>query len=255
LSRTREGALSGAAILLFLLVWELAIRAGLVDPFFLSPPSAVFTAYWDLFIVSGTIYPHLATSAYEAAAGFAATIAIGIPTGILTGRSRLLRVVAEPFMMALYSTPVVALLPVLILWFGVGFWSRAVLIFLGGFFAVAINMQAGVMNADARLVEMARSFTARESQVLRRVLLPSAIPFIIAGIRLAVGRILIMVVVAEMYAAMQGVGFMIMRAGAMADTPVLFAGVIMLAAVGVALSWLLTVLQRWVAPWQVEAYE
>jgi ABC-type nitrate/sulfonate/bicarbonate transport system permease component len=254
--RKREELIVGStAVVLFFTLWEAVVRGGLIDPFFLSPPSSVFVTYVDLFVTDRSIYPHLLTSFYEGAMGLALTVGFGIPVGILMGRVRLARLALEPFMMALYSTPVVALLPVLILWFGIGFWSKVVLIFLGGFFAVAINTQAGVAHTDARLIETARSFTAREYQILAKIVLPSAVPFIIAGIRLAVGRILIMVVVAEMYAAMQGVGFLIMRAGASADTPVLFAGVILLAVFGVVLSRLLTAAQRKVAPWLVEGYE
>jgi ABC-type nitrate/sulfonate/bicarbonate transport system permease component len=256
LTKNREEALIGTiAVAFFFLTWEAAVQGGLVDPFFLSPPSTIFATFIELFFIDGSIYPHLLTSFYEGAMGFALTVGLGIPVGIIMGRIRLVRLVLEPFVMALYSTPVVALLPVLILWFGVGFWSKVILIFLGGFFAVAINTQAGVTNTDPRLIETARSYTAREHQILTKIVLPSAVPFIIAGIRLAVGRILIMVVVAEMYAAMQGVGFLIMRAGASADAPVLFAGVLLLAAVGVILSRLLSAAERKVAPWLVERYE
>jgi len=255
-SRRRQETIVGAAsILFFFAVWEWVVRAGLIDPFFLSAPSAVLATYADLFITSRTIYPHLLTSFYEGAIGLALSIVLGVPVGILMGRVRLARWMLEPFMMALYSTPVVALLPVLILWFGIGLWSKVTLIFLGGFFAVAINTQAGVAGTDPWLLETARSFTAQEYQILCKIVLPSAVPFIIAGIRLAIGRILIMVVVAEMYAAMQGIGYLIMRAGASADTPVLFAGVILLATVGVVLSALLNAAQRRAAPWLVEGSE
>jgi ABC-type nitrate/sulfonate/bicarbonate transport system permease component len=251
----QETVIGAVAVALFFLLWEFVVQRGWVDPFFISAPSTIFATYVELFFTDATIYPHLLVSFYEGATGLALAVGFGIPVGIIMGRLRLVRSVLEPFMMALYSTPVVALLPVLILWFGIGFWSKVILIFLGGFFAVAINTQAGVTNTDPRLIETARSYTAREHQILIKIVLPSAVPFIIAGIRLAVGRILIMVVVAEMYAAMQGVGFLIMRAGASADAPVLFAGVILLAAVGVILSRVLSAAERKAAPWMVERYD
>jgi ABC-type nitrate/sulfonate/bicarbonate transport system permease component len=248
-TRHQEAGVKVGSVVVFLAVWEVTVRAGLLDPFFVSSPSAILAAYYDLFVRSRTIYPDLAASFCEGTAGLGLSIALGVPVGALMGRIRIIRLILEPFMMAFYSTPLVALLPVVILWFGVGLFSKVFLIFLGGFFMVAINTQAGVANTDPHLIETARSFTAREHQILFKIVLPSAVPFIIAGVRLAVGRVLILLVVAEMYASMKGIGYLIMRAGATGDSPVLLAGVILLASVGVTVSRALTVVQRRAAPW------
>jgi len=142
-----------------------------------------------------------------------------------------------------------AFLPLLIIWLGIGLWSKVVLIFLGGVFAVIINTEAGVAHIDPRLVETARAFTASNRQVLIKVVIPAAIPFILAGLRQAVGRVLIMVVVAELYAATAGLGYLIFQGGAMYDTTQVFAGVTLLAGSGIALNQALRLLEQRVAPW------
>jgi ABC-type nitrate/sulfonate/bicarbonate transport system permease component len=126
---------------------------------------------------------------------------IGVPLGVLTGRDRFARHILEPVIMAMYSAPVVALLPLIIVWFGIGLWSKAVLIFLGTVFALIISTEAGVAGVDRRLVETAQSFTATRLQVLTKIVLPSAIPVVLAGVRLAIGRVLVMIVVAGSYRA------------------------------------------------------
>ncbi len=246
----RRGLFVGSlGVILAVAIWELVGTLGLVDPILLSPPSAVARKFGDNFFRTGVIYPHVLASAQEAALGFALCIAIGVPLGILMGRVRLMREILDPFVMALYSAPMVALLPLFILWLGVGIWSKVMIIFLGGVFSIAINTQAGVESADRALIEVARSFTATRLQVLVKVVLPAAVPFIVAGIRLSIGRILIMVVVAEFYASSRGLGFLIMQAGATFDTAQVFVGVVILAGTSIGLSQLLRLLERRMAPW------
>ncbi len=238
-----------AAIFAFFIGWESVVRSGAVDPLFLSSPLLVIDKMIEMFM-SGEIYPHLIVSGQEAGIGFGLALLVGIPTGIAMGRHPLLRHTIEPFIMAKYSSPTVAFLPLLIIWLGIGLWSKVALIFLGGVFVLIINTQAGVANVDQRLIETARSFTATERQILFKVVLPAAIPFILAGLRLAVGRVLIMVVVAEFYASNAGLGYLIFEAGAQYDTTVVFVGVIILALVGIALSEMLRLYETKVAVWQ-----
>ena len=150
---------------------------------------------------------------------------------------------------ALNAAPQVAFLPLLIIWLGIGITSKVALVFLGSFIIMVINTESGVAQVDRRLIETARSFMANERQILINIVLPSAMPYIIAGMRLAVGRTLVMVVVAEIYAATKGLGYLIFQAGASYDTSMIFVGVVILAVAGMALNAFLRAVERRIAPW------
>jgi ABC-type nitrate/sulfonate/bicarbonate transport system permease component len=234
--------------LAFLGLWELSVRAGWVNPLFLASPSKVAVRLYQVF-ANGTIWPHLWASGSAAFWGFALSCLIGVPLGVAMGRSRLVRDVLEPFIMAQASVPTVALLPLFIIWLGIGFSARVALIFTGAVFVIIVSTEAGVSNIDRRLVETARSFTGTEWAILRKVVMPAAIPYIIAGMRLAVARVLIMVVVAELYASNAGIGYLIFQAGSSYDTSMIFVGVVILASAGIILNALLRAVERRVAPW------
>jgi ABC-type nitrate/sulfonate/bicarbonate transport system permease component len=236
------------ATVVFLAVWELSVRAGWVDPLFLSSPSAVAVRLAQVFM-DGTIWPHLAASGTVAFLGFALSCLVGVPIGILMGRSVLVRDTLEPFIMAQASIPTVALLPLFIIWLGIGLSAKIALVFVGAFFGIIVSTEAGVSNIDQRLIETARSFTATELEILAKIVLPAALPYIIAGMRLAIARVLIMVVVAELYASTAGVGYLIFQAGASYDTSMIFVGVVILAAAGVTMNAILRAIERRVAPW------
>jgi ABC-type nitrate/sulfonate/bicarbonate transport system permease component len=165
------------------------------------------------------------------------------------GRSRFVRDTLEPFIMAKYSAPTVAFLPLLILWFGIGAWSKIILVVLGAVFVIIINTEAGVTNVDRKLVETARSFCATEADILIKIIVPAALPFIIAGLRLSIGRVLITVVVAEMFASTAGLGYLIFQAGAAYDTADMFVGVVLIAGAGVLLNSALRAIEARIAPW------
>jgi ABC-type nitrate/sulfonate/bicarbonate transport system permease component len=236
------------ATVAFLAVWEWAVRAGMIDPLFLSSPSAVAVRLVQVFR-DGTIWPHLAASGSVAFWGFALSCLIGVPVGVLMGRSVLVRDTLEPFIMAQASIPTVALLPLFIIWLGIGISAKIVLVFVGAVFGIVVSTEAGVSNIDKRLIETARSFTATEWAILWKIVLPASLPYIIAGMRLAIARVLIMVVVAELYASTAGIGYLIFQAGASYDTSMIFVGVVILAAAGVSLNAVLRAVERRVAPW------
>jgi ABC-type nitrate/sulfonate/bicarbonate transport system permease component len=240
------------ALAAFLIIWETASRAGLVDKLFASSPSLIAAKFVEM-IGDGSIWPHVAATAGVTAAGFGLAVLIGVPVGILMGRSELINATAEPFVAALYASPQVAFLPLLIIWLGIGFTSKVALVFIGSVIIMIINTETGVAQVDPRLVETARSFTASERQVLTKIVLPAALPIILAGMRLAIGRALVMVVVAEIYASNRGLGYLIFQAGGMYDTAQVFVGVGILAAAGVTLTALLRALEHWLAPWQFDA--
>jgi ABC-type nitrate/sulfonate/bicarbonate transport system permease component len=238
-----------AAALVFLGLWEWSVRDGWVDPLFLSSPTQVIARLWQVFFVDYTIYPHLWASGQTALWGFVLSCVVGVPIGVLMGRSVLVRDTLEPFIMAQASVPTVALLPLFIIWLGIGTTARIALVFTGAVFGIIVSTEAGVSNIDKRLVETARSFTATEWAILWKIVLPAAIPYIIAGMRLAIARVLIMVVVAELYASTAGIGYLIFQAGASYDTSMIFVGVVILAAAGVLLNTALRALERSIAPW------
>jgi ABC-type nitrate/sulfonate/bicarbonate transport system permease component len=236
----------------FLAIWETASRAGMVDPLFASSPSLIVAKFAEM-IGDGSIWPHVAATAGVTAAGFGLAVVVGVPFGILMGRSALINATVEPFVAALYASPQVAFLPLLIIWLGIGFTSKVALVFIGSVIIMIINTETGVSQVDSRLIETARSFTASERQVLTKIVLPAALPIILAGMRLSIGRALVMVVVAEIYASNRGLGYLIFQAGGMYDTAQVFVGVGILAAAGVTLTALLRALERWLAPWQFDA--
>jgi ABC-type nitrate/sulfonate/bicarbonate transport system permease component len=242
-------AVSLATLVIFLGAWELATRLQWINPLLLASPSAISVSAWNMFVVKGDIYHHLWVSAQELLLGFVLAVIVGIPLGMVMGRNRLVRQAIEPYVMALYSTPQVAFFPLLILILGFTVQSKAALVFLGALFPIVINTTAGVIGTDPRVIEMARSFTATESAVFRKIILPAALPTISTGLRLAVGRALIMVFVAELVSSTEGIGYVIVRAGATFDTPRLFAGVLVFTVVGVLLGWGTQVLERRLLPW------
>jgi ABC-type nitrate/sulfonate/bicarbonate transport system permease component len=245
-------ALRFGALAAFLGLWETASRTGMVEKLFASSPSLIVEKFAEM-IGDGSIWPHVAATAGVTAAGFGLAVLVGVPVGILMGRSALINATAEPFVAALYASPQVAFLPLLIIWLGIGFTSKVALVFIGSVIIMIINTETGVAQVDPRLIETARSFTANERQILTKIVLPAALPIILAGMRLSIGRALVMVVVAEIYASNRGLGYLIFQAGGMYDTAQVFVGVGILAAAGVTLTALLRAIERWLAPWQHDA--
>ena len=245
-------ALRFGALATFLALWEIASRMGWLDPLFASSPSLIAAKLVEM-VRDGSIWPHVAATAWVTAMGFGLAVVTGVPIGILMGRSELVNATIEPFVAALYASPQVAFLPLLIIWLGIGFTSKVALVFIGSVIIMIINTETGVAQVDPRLIETARSFTASERQVLSKIVLPAALPFILAGMRLAIGRALVMVVVAEIYASNRGLGYLIFQAGGMYDTAQVFVGVGILATAGVGLTALIRAIERWLAPWQTDA--
>jgi ABC-type nitrate/sulfonate/bicarbonate transport system permease component len=154
-------ALRFGALAAFLAIWETASRTGMVDPLFASSPSLIVAKFAEM-IGDGSIWPHVAATASVTAAGFGLAVLVGVPIGILMGRSELINATAEPFVAALYASPQVAFLPLLIIWLGIGFTSKVALVFIGSVIIMIINTETGVAQVDPRLIETARSFTASE---------------------------------------------------------------------------------------------
>lgn len=244
-----QSLLRVGGVVLFLAAWEGSSRAGWLDPLFASSPSLIIEKLAAM-IADGSLWPHVLASANIAGLGFGLSVLVGVPLGLAMGRSTNIRAAVEPFTTALNASPQVAFLPLLIIWLGIGVASKVALVFLGSVIIMVVNTEAGVTQVDRRLVETARSFMANERQVLLKIVLPSALPYIIAGMRLGVGRTLVMVVVAEIYAATKGLGYLIFQAGGLYDTAQVFVGVVILAGAGMLFNALLRWFEKRLAPWQ-----
>ena len=245
--RWRNALLGIGTMAFFLLLWELAPALELVNPLFSSSPSRIFVAAQWLF--ANGLWYDIGVSTSEFALGFGLAVVIGIPVGVALGWYPTLRAMFEPMVMALYSVPRVALVPLLILWLGIGLESKVAVVFLGVVFSIVVSVTSGMGTADGVLVRCARAFGASERQVLWTVVLPGSVPFIITGLRLGVGRGLIGIVVGEMVASQAGIGHMMARAGATFQTDKVFVGVILLAIFGLLMSssfqWLESRVDAW----------
>jgi NitT/TauT family transport system permease protein len=228
--------LGSTAVIIFLLAWEsVGNWFALINPMFMSAPSLILKAAWQMFS-TGEIYNDLYVSGIEFLWGYLLSIVVAIPFGIAIGWYKKFAYICDPFVNAMNATPRVALLPLVIIWLGIGILSKVGIIFLGAVFPLLINTRDGVKTTPANLLTAARSFGASEWQIFKAVVLPSTIPFILTGLRLAVGRALIGVMVGELYAATAGIGFMITVAGATFQTDKVFVGVAIFAISGMALT-------------------
>jgi ABC-type nitrate/sulfonate/bicarbonate transport system permease component len=245
-----KAILGTVAVSLFLAAWELVGNTlQLINPMFMSAPSLIWKAAVQLF-TSGEIWNDLYVSGIEFGWGYFLSIIVAIPFGIAIGWYKKLAYLCDPFVNAMNATPRVALLPLIIIWLGIGILSKVGIIFLGAVFPLLINTRDGVKTTPANLLNAARSFGASEWQIFRSVVLPSTVPFILTGLRLAVGRALIGVMVGELYAATAGIGFMITVAGATFQTDKVFVGVLIFAITGMAMTDVLDRIERRFDRWR-----
>jgi NitT/TauT family transport system permease protein len=238
------------SVALFLLLWELVGNTfQLINPMFMSAPSLVWKAAAQLF-GSGEIWNDLRVSGTELLGGYLLAVFFAIPFGIMTGWYKKMSAIFDPFINAMNATPRVALLPLVIIWLGIGILSKVGIIFLGAVFPMLINTRDGVKTTPQNLLNAARSFGASEWMVFKTVVLPSTVPFILTGLRLGVGRGIVGVMVGELYAATAGIGFMITVAGATFQTDKVFVGVLIFAIAGMTLVELLSKVEKRFDKWR-----
>jgi ABC-type nitrate/sulfonate/bicarbonate transport system permease component len=267
LYRDNERLIIGAgAFMAFLIMWEGLSRgwwAGIlspllgesarmfaVKPIFISSPSAVAAQAWSMFFVTGEIWPHIAQSGAQLVVGLGAAIIVGVPLGLAAGRYRTFSYVLDPFLSALNATPQVAFLPLFVMWIGTGFGMRALIIFLLAVIPITMNALAAVRTVDPRLLKVASSFGASEVYVFKTIIAPSALPFILSGMRLAIGRSMIGIVVAELYGSAVGIGIMINMAGSSFDTDKVFVGVLVIVFAGLLMTEALRLIERRFEAWR-----
>jgi ABC-type nitrate/sulfonate/bicarbonate transport system permease component len=246
------------AVILFLTLWEFMggvwsvynpIPFLQVNPMFMSAPSLIWKAAVQLF-ESGEIWNDLRVSGIEFFWGYLLAVVFAIPFGIMTGWYKRMSAIFDPFINAMNATPRVALLPLVIIWLGIGILSKVGIIFLGAVFPMLINTRDGVKTTPQNLLNAARSFGASEWMVFKTVVLPSTVPFILTGLRLGVGRAIVGVMVGELYAATAGIGFMITVAGATFQTDKVFVGVLVFALSGMISMELLTRVEKRFDKWR-----
>jgi NitT/TauT family transport system permease protein len=225
---------------------------GWISPLFLPGPTAVAVEASRM-VATGELARHLGVSLLRIASGFALGAAGGTALGLLLGVSPLAGAIGNPLIAATYPIPKIALLPLMILWLGIGEAPKVAMIALGVFFPVVINTYAGVRETAPLMVQAAVSLGAGRRQVLTKVILPSALPTILAGYRLGAGIALLLVVSAEMINATAGVGFLILHAGDLMLTDKLMVGLVLLSVLGLASTWALRALEGYLAPWREES--
>jgi NitT/TauT family transport system permease protein len=229
--------------------WEIFGRD--VNPVFGSYPSAIAEAAVAL-ARSGKLWTALLDSLRPFAVGYVLAIVVGVPLGLIIGRFRVVEAAIGIYITAGYAMPLVALVPLLILWLGLGFTVKVAIIFLLSVFPICINTWLGVTAVPKSLIEVGKSFVAPDSVILRRIILPATLPYIMAGIRLAVGRAVVAMVIAEFFTSISGLGAIIITSANNFDTATTFVPIILIMLLAVALNFLIGAVERWVAPWQAE---
>jgi NitT/TauT family transport system permease protein len=236
-----ERFILGTGFLLLLLGgWQLVTALRIEPPILLPSPAEVIGAF-EGFFSSSAIWADLAASGKELLYGYSLAAAVGITAGLAIGWYPRLGYFFEPFISFLYAIPRVALGPLLVVWLGIGLNSKVALVFLIAVFPVLVNTSSGVRSLDQHLIRMARCFGAGDLKIFRTIALPGSVPFILGGLRLAIGQALIGVFVAELLGAQHGVGALIQNAGEQFQTDLMFAGLLIFAAAGM----LLTAILRW----------
>jgi sulfonate transport system permease protein len=225
--------ISTLTVLAFLTIWEIAPRAGFADATYTSQPSHVIAAGLEILRTGGFVRD-VYVSLSEFAAGFALAIGIGVPLGLLLGRFAVLRHLLDPPIMAIYATPHLALLPIVVVWLGIGMQSKIAVAFVGGVVPILVNTMAGVRGVERSWVVAARSFCAGEWDVFVKVILPASLLSVVMGIRLGLSRAVLGVVVGEMYQSQAGVGNEIMRYGSEFRTDYLLFDVLLVSLFGFA---------------------
>jgi NitT/TauT family transport system permease protein len=225
---------------------------GRVDPALFTTPDAIALAAVEM-IGSGELWHYLWPSLVVLAIGLSIAAVVGIAVGLLLARFWVLDVALGVYITFLYSIPSVALVPLIVLWAGFETTAKVIILFMFAFFPMAINTHQGVKNVDPKLLEVGRAFRANEWQLWTNIVLPGALPFIVTGLRLAVGRGLIGMVLADLYTAISGIGYLIVRTASTYQINKMFVPIVTLGLLGVTLTALLRVLELQVAPWTASA--
>ena len=240
-------AIRTASVAVFFVIWEYYGRR--MDPIFMAPPSAIFAAAVTL-IQSGALEKAMVQTLWPFAVGMALTVVVGTLLGIVMAQWRTLEYVLDPFINALYAIPRIALVPLIILWAGLEFAGKVTILVSVAIFPITVNTYAGIRDVRGSMLEIGRAYGATEWQIFWKIVLPAAVPFIMAGVRLAVGLAIIGIIVAEFFTAISGLGGMIVEYANVFATAKLFVPIIVIALIGVILTELVMWLERRMSRWR-----
>jgi len=249
---TRESRRGFLSVLAGLLLWELLARLLLENELLIPPPSSVIRSFWKLSL-NGELTRHLYATLFEFACGFTTACVVGVILGYFMGRYRWFDDLMDPWVAALYSIPVIAFVPFIIIWFGIGMLSKIIVVFKITAVAIMLNTAAGIKNIDPTLLELSRSLRLSPWEATYKIRFPAAIPYIMTGMRLGVGRALLGVIVAELLAANAGLGYLLRDSSETWDSPKLFVTVILLVAIGMGSFNLIKKFEQKLAPWRETA--
>jgi len=241
--------LSVASFIFILFIWEMMSRLQWIPPLFLPAPSEILSEGWSM-LKTGLIFKHVFASLSRILWGFSIACVLGVIIGILIGFFSIPEAIGNPLIAATFPIPKIAILPLLILWLGIGEPPKVAVIALGVFFPMVINVYAGVKNVDPLLIKAALSLGSNRARIVKKVILPSILPMIFAGMKLGIGIALLLVVAAEMVAADAGIGFMILTAADLMQTKKLMVGLVILSLLGIFFNWLFQKLERVFIPWK-----
>ncbi len=253
--RFEPAILGTAGIVGLLLVWELVPRFMTLSAgtkLFFTTPSQIAGTLYRMF-AEGTIWHPLSVSASAFGIGLGLAIVVGLPLGVIIGRSRTMNAMLDPFITAFNATPRLVFLPLVMVWLGIGLWAKVLIVFIGAVFPILINTYEGVRNADRLLINVVRSFGAKEWDIARLVVIPNSMPYIVAGLRLAIGRAVLGVVVAEFFGSEAGLGVMMVQAAGQYQVDVVFAGLIVFAVLSLAMAAAVQVLENRLNRWRPQA--
>jgi ABC-type nitrate/sulfonate/bicarbonate transport system permease component len=245
--QNRAWLLRLASIAIILGAWEIFGRR--ISPIFMSYPSAIAVAALRMFR-SGELLDALLQSLRILLLGFSVAAILGVTIGLLMGRYRALETATDWLVNALYSTPLVAVVPLVILWFGLGFKAKFFIVIILAIFPILINTASGVRNVPKPLIDVGTAFAASEREIFTKIILPAALPYMITGLRLGIGRAIIGIVVAEFFTAITGLGALIVKYGNQYDTASMFVPILLLMLLGVVLTDALRRVEEWIAPWR-----
>jgi ABC-type nitrate/sulfonate/bicarbonate transport system permease component len=240
-------AIRTASVAVFFVIWEYYGRR--MDPIFMAPPSAIFEAAVQL-IQSGALKKAMVQTLWPFSVGMALTVVVGIALGIVMAQWRTLEYVLDPFINALYAIPRIALIPLIILWAGLEFVGKVSILVSVAIFPITVNTFSGIRDVRGAMLEIGRAYGASEWQIFWKIVLPAAIPFIMAGVRLAVGLAIIGIIVAEFFTAISGLGGMIVEYANVFATAKLFVPIIVIALIGVVLTEFVMWLERRMSRWR-----
>ena len=236
-------------IVSFFLGWEISSRLEILNPFYFPPFSKILAKGFELF-ADGTIWEHMWFSLTNFSIGFAISVVLGVLLGIPMGWYKGISRTFDPLLSGVYATPLVALLPLIIMLFGLGPTSKIIMTVLAAVFPVLINTMTGIANTDHRLITMARAFGAKDSTVLLKVSVPGSLPYIVAGMRVALGRALVYIVVAEQYGAATGLGYLSSVAAQRFQMAAMFVPIVIIAGLGAGLNEALKILESRLEKWK-----